>query len=235
MLHNREEGICASGPLTPFGQVVAQGALRGEVPESGDLAVFSLGLFDGIGALRVALELINVKVLGHVSVECNKSAQRVVESHYPGVETVDDIQLIDATMVEGWAARYSQCSLVIIGAGPPCQGVSGLNPGRKGALRDVRSNLFQEVPRVRDLVKRSFRWCAVHVLMESVGSMDSGDRQVMSDGYGAEPILCDAGTFTWCHRPRLYWLSWEIEEDEGAKLEQTGEVCTLKLTGEAAP
>jgi len=224
-------GICASGPLTPFGQVVAQGALRGEVPESGDLAVFSLGLFDGIGALRVALELINVKVLGHVSVECNKSAQRVVESHYPGVETVDDIQLIDATMVESWAARYSQCSLVIIGAGPPCQGVSGLNPGRKGALRDVRSNLFQEVPRVRDLVKRSFRWCAVHVLMESVGSMDSGDRQVMSDGYGAEPILCDAGTFTWCHRPRLYWLSWEIEEDEGAKLEQTGEVCTLKLTG----
>ena len=112
-------GICASGSLTPLGQVVAQGALRGEVPESGDLTVFSLGLFDGIGALRVALELINVKVLGHVSVECNKSAQRVVESHYPGIEAVDDIQLIDAAMVDGWAARYSQCSLVLIGAGPP--------------------------------------------------------------------------------------------------------------------
>ena len=49
--------------------MVAQGSLRGEVPEAGgDLAVFSIGLFDGIAALRVALEVINVKVLGHVSV-----------------------------------------------------------------------------------------------------------------------------------------------------------------------
>ena len=49
-------GICASTRLTALGGMVSGGALRGEVPEPGDdLMVFAIGLFDGIGALRVAL------------------------------------------------------------------------------------------------------------------------------------------------------------------------------------
>ena len=225
-------GICATVSLTSIGGMVAGGALRGEIPEqAGDMAVFSVGLFDGIGALRVALETINVKVLGHVSVECNKAAQRVVESHYPGVVVVQSVLDIDQAIVDGWACRFSQCALVLIGAGPPCQGVSGLNCDRKGALKDERSNLFSEVPRVRDMVKKAFRWCPVHVLMESVGSMDAADRQAMSQGYGSLPILCDAGTLTWCHRPRLYWLSWEVDEGDGADFIRGGEVVTLTLTG----
>ena len=225
-------GMCASTALTSLGGMVCRGALRGECPEQGDaMVVFSIGLFDGIGALRVALEVVSVRVIGHVSVECHKSAQRVVESHYPSVEKVDSVQLIDEAMVAQWAGRYSQCSMVLIGAGPPCQGVSGLNPDRKGALRDERSNLFQEVPRVRDLVRRAFPWCPVHVLMESVASMDSGDRQVMSEGYGSDPLLCDAGDFTWCHRPRLYWLSWELEEQDTAWIDRTDSVAKLHLRG----
>eukprot|EP00435_Cladocopium_sp_Y103_P018568 s1259_g4.t1 len=225
-------GICASTSLTPLGGLVAEGALRGEIPEpAGDMTVFSVGLFDGIGALRVALETVNVKVLGHVSAECNIAAQRVVESHFPGVEVVNSVQEIDEEMVSKWACRYSQCSLVLLGAGPPCQGVSGLNPDRKGALRDERSCLFSEVPRVRDLLRQAFPWCPVHALMESVASMDVRDRQIMSQGFGDEPLMCDAGCLTWCHRPRLYWLTWEISESDGVSLDRSGDVCTLKLEG----
>ena len=54
--------------------------------------------------------------------------------------------------------------------------------------------------------------------MESVASMDQRDREVMSQGFGGEPVRCDAGTLTWCHRPRLYWCDWELIEGEGVSL-----------------
>ena len=225
-------GMCASTSLTSLGGMVCEGSLRGELPEQGDdMMVFSVGLFDGIGALRVALEVLNVRVIGHVSVECNKAAQRVVESHYPTVEKVNSVTEVDEEMVEQWACRYSQTCLVLIGAGPPCQGVSGLNSDCRGALRDERSSLFKEVPRIRDLVRRAFRWCPVHVLMESVASMDAEDRRIMSEGYGGEPLLCDAGDFTWCHRPRLYWLSWELDDSDSAWVDHSSEIATLHLVG----
>jgi hypothetical protein len=207
-------GICVSMGTTAYGSLVAQGHLRGELPESrtGDM-VLSIGLFDGIGALRVALDLVGVQVIGHISVEKDWSARRVVEAHYPGVITVETVEEITEAMVLAWATRFSQASVVILGAGPPCQGVSGLNYDRKGALKDARSSLFSHVPRVRGLLKKTFVWCPVYTLMESVASMDVQDRDIMSESIGQAPYLCNAGTFTWCNRPRLYWQDWEVSQE----------------------
>lgn len=67
-----------------MGVLASQGLVRGDVPEtSKDHRVLSVGLFDGIGALRVALHLLEVDVIGHIGVEVNESASRVVESHFP--------------------------------------------------------------------------------------------------------------------------------------------------------
>lgn len=190
-------GVCVSRGTTPFGHIVANGALRGEVPESRtSQAVFAVGLFDGIGALRVALDAIGVQVLGYVSAEKAQVGQRVVETHFPGVIVVKDVQDIDAEMVKQWSTQFSQCTLVLLGAGPPCQGVSGLNADRLGALRDGRSNLFVHVPRIRELLRQHFVWCPVHTLMESVASMDKVDRATMSAAVDMEPLSCDAGGFT---------------------------------------
>ena len=56
----------------------------------------------------------------------------------------------------------------------------------------------------------AFPWAAVHVLMESVSSMDAKDRDIMSQGFGGQPVQIDAGEMTWCHRPRLYWTTWDL-------------------------
>ena len=131
-------GICASAGVTRIGAMVSQGVLRGELPElRSDHQVLSVGLFDGIGALRVSLDLLGVAVLGHVSVEKESSARRVVESHFPETRCVEDIEQVDEAMVQEWARLYSQASLVLLGAGPPCQGVSGLNASRRGALQPL--------------------------------------------------------------------------------------------------
>eukprot|EP00438_Fugacium_kawagutii_P005608 Skav201437 [mRNA] locus=scaffold201:440319:446233:- [translate_table: standard] len=214
-------GICASTGLTQLGAMVETGCLRGE--HSGpmpDCQVFAVGLFDGIAALRVALDLQSVHVLGYVSVEPHAPANRVVESHFAGVITIEKVELITAELVHQWSLDFSQAQLVVLGAGPPCQGVSGLNFDRKGALRDARSSLFFHVRRVRELLQRAFPWCPVHNLMESVASMDRGGRQVMSDDFGDLPVYIDAKHLSWCNRPRLYWCTWELLESEGAVQEE---------------
>lgn len=106
-----------------------------------------------------------------------------------------------------------------MGAGPPCQGVSGLNVDRRGALKDHRSNFFPHVARIYDLARRRFPWAQVHRLMDSVvASMDTADREVMSQSVNSAPILIDACRVTGCRRPRLYWPSWELEESAGASI-----------------
>lgn len=93
--------------------------------------------------------------------------------------------------------------------------MSGLNADRKGSLKDARSNLFTHLPRVYLLCKKFFRWAQVHYLMESVASMDSKDRIVMSKEIGCLPWRLDAGSFSLCRRPRLYWVSWELRSAQG--------------------
>lgn len=227
-------GICASTVTTAIGRAVAEGGLRGEQPDPHiEGGVVAVSLFDGIGAFRVALELLGLPVLGYVAIEKSEAARRVVERNYPGVIHCQDVVQIQLEDTKQWSMQFSQASLVLIGAGPPCQGVSGLNCDRKGALRDERSSLFGEVPRIRDLVRQAFKWCPVYTLMESVASMDMKDRNIMTQGIGVEPLRCDAGSLTWCHRPRLYWCDWEIVESEGYTLstEPLSQLKELTLSG----
>lgn len=214
-------GVFRSAGLTPVGTMVARcGLLRGQVPQPlPEHQVLLVGLFDGIGALRVAIDLQAVAVCGYVSVEVNPNARRVVESQYPGVLHYDSVEGIDAALVKEWCLRFSQCSLVLLGAGPPCQGRSGLNSDRRGALKDARSCLYVHVSRIRELLRLHFPWAAAHALMESLSSMDQTDREIMSSDFGCDPVHIDAGTLTWCNRPRLYWTTWPLHEGVGARLD----------------
>lgn len=212
-------GICCSTGLSPGGKLVALGQLRpvGN-PLDGRPKILSIGLFDGIGCLRVALDLIGAQVVGHVSVEKQEEGHRVVEYHFPGTSFMTDVAAITTDDVRGWSLKWGQVDLVVLGGGPPCQGVSGLNAGRRGALLDERSNLYVHVRRVRDLLKEHFPWCPVHVLMESVASMDREDKDVMSHSFGDQPWEIDAENLTWCRRPRLYWITWPLQPGEGAEM-----------------
>lgn len=93
--------------------------------------VLTVGLFDGIGGLRVAADALGWNVVGHISVETSDSAARVVESRFPSTIRVSDVRQVNPEMVKEWALKFSQVSLILLGAGPPCQGVSGLNASKK--------------------------------------------------------------------------------------------------------
>lgn len=115
-------GICKSKGLTPYGQAASLSWIRGEIPEEVELTqLLSIGLFDGIGALRVALDLVRAPVAGHISVEKSAEARRVVEAHFPETLSYEDVELINEEVVKGWSLRYSTVGLVLVGSGPPCR------------------------------------------------------------------------------------------------------------------
>eukprot|EP00435_Cladocopium_sp_Y103_P029073 s976_g7.t1 len=212
-------GFCVSRGLTPYGAAAATSQVRGDCPEEHDFQqVLSIGLFDGISGLRVAMDCLGVAVAGHISVEKCPQARRVVESYFPDTVFVEDIELIDEETVKQWALRFSNVGLVVVGAGPPCQGVSGLNASRRGALRDLRSCLFQHVPRVVALCRSQFPWAQVHQFVENVASMDYEDCQLMNDAYDDEPWYVDALGVSLSRRPRLYWASWELSPGPGVEI-----------------
>lgn len=212
-------GVCMSKGLTPYGHAASLCTVRGDIPEEHEFTqVLAIGLFDGIGALRVALDLLNAPVAGYVAAEKNPEARRVLEANFPDSLHIEDVELVTEEVVKGWAMKFSTVGLVLVGSGPPCQGVSGLNSDRKGALRDQRSCLFRHVPRILDLCRQQFPWAQVHSITENVASMDAKDCQTMSAEFDLKPWFIDAHEISLCHRPRLYWLSWELREHEGVEI-----------------
>ena len=215
-------GVTVSTNVTPAGAVAANCPIRGDLLEPTDVPmVLTVGLFDGIGALRAAADALGWNVVGHISVEKSTEASRVVESRFPNTIFVEDVQLVDAEMVKTWAQKFSQISVLLLGAGPPCQGVSKLNAARKGALRDSRSSLFVHVERIFMLCLQAFPWAQIRKLMENVASMDEADEKVMSESVGKQPTMIDAAGVSLAHRPRLYWCNWELLEGEGVTFHHT--------------
>ena len=225
-------GICVSRGLTPYGSAAAAAQVRGEIPEEEDLSqILSIGLFDGIGALRTALDVLRLPVAGHISVECNPKAKRVVEAAFPDAILIDNVEDINEETCKAWALRFSSVTVVLLGGGPPCQGVSGLNCDRKGALKDSRSSLFRHVPRIVALCRIAFPWAQIHFLAENVASMDAEDCETMNEGYECEAWYIDAHQLTPCHRPRLYWISWHLFSGPGSHMLE-GSDGRLPIAGE---
>lgn len=66
-------GITVSTGLTEYGRAAACSEVRGDVlGVESHCQVLSIGLFDGIGALRVALDCLEVSSIGHISVETSR-------------------------------------------------------------------------------------------------------------------------------------------------------------------
>ena len=177
-----------------------------------------IALFDGIGACRVALDVLGAQVAGYVAVEQDVSARRVVESSFASVEFIESVQEVNEELVRSLACSFSRVGVVLISGGPPCQGVSGLNDSRLGSERDPRSKLHHEIPRVRELVKKYFNWACVHVLMESVASMGEDDRSAMTPSIGILPYEIDAAGISPCRRNRLFWFTWKVEAEPNVEI-----------------
>ena len=213
-------GLSFSCGLTAFGVHASDKSVRGLLHEGpDDNQVLVISLFDGIGACRVALDILNAKVAGYSSIESDGAARRVVESAFGSTEFVHSVEEVGDAEVKGWAAQFSRTKIVVVSGGPPCQGVSGLNASRLGSEHDPRSCLHHHVPRIRELVEKYFQWATTYVLMESVASMSEVDRACMSRAVGILPFELDAVGLTPCRRARLFWFTWKVQLEPGVEIQ----------------
>lgn len=230
-------GLCGTAGLTPYGDLVLQGleercndrenvwfkaagSCSTPVVKAGP-RVCVISLFDGIAALMVALSRLQCRVVAFAASEIDKACCRLVRTRWPGVIELGDITKIDHKIIKHLhdAVGY-KIDLVIMGAGSPCQDLSGLKAGGQG-LRGEKSKLFFEVPRVYKLVKEQFR-TKVFSFVENVASMSEESVKEFSRELECVPVLIDAKYFTHCRRPRLFWATWGVLPQEGEELIDRG-------------
>eukprot|EP00439_Symbiodinium_sp_Y106_P078746 s383_g17.t1 len=184
-------GLCASDGLTLFGEQVAKGDFRGQIlRDLPQRSVVCIGLFDGVGSLRVALEALKAHVLLHVSVQCSEAAQRIVETHFPDSIRLDAVESITSCMCQEWAGRASGCSLVIVGAGVPLE------------LHGMRND--------REPIT------SLHAL--AAFNMEIRERALYTRDAGVLPCRICASEISPCRRERFYWIDWALEAETGCTL-----------------
>ena len=101
---------------------------------------------------------------------------------------------------------------MLVIAGFPCQGFSGLNALRQG-FGDERSQLFFEALRVlKDVKAEKHR---LEFLLENVATMASENRDVISSYLGVRPVVVCSSGISQVKRRRYLWASWPIRPGEG--------------------
>ena len=221
-------GICVASRLSREGKAEVERMLEGEklerepIPDPTMLnpkeKVIVIDLFSGIGGLTNALEKAGVQWDFLVCVESDKDCRRLLRRVHPGAEMLKDIRDFDEKFLRRILAKVPGVTGIIIGGGSPCQGLSKLSSKRKH-LQDERSGLFFEAARAFRLVERAsherLMWCLK--LLENVVP-DSKDIQDMSYELEMEPVLVDAQYLSRARRPRLFWLSTKLSEEEDVEM-----------------
>ena len=160
----------------------------------------------------------NIQLAGYVPFEIDPSAKAVAQKAYPEVIGVGDATaLSDVTMAMIlWSVPGA--TLVAIAGGSPCQDVSGLN-ATGVSVHGVRSRLYKEFRRIRNLVRKVGPHLLIQLLIENVASMSKESAAAFTADLGATPLrICSEG-LGWCGRPCLYWIDWAISSGPGVDME----------------
>ena len=170
---------------------------------NGPSHVLVIGLFDGMGCLRIAAERMGLKVIGYISSEIDRSAKRLVRLRWPGVVEWNDISQVDRDVVERTLLSFAGLvSVVWIGAGIPCQDLSGYNKSGK-------DHLIGHVPRIIHLVHESLKVPIVW-MVENVASMSTPNLSSISSLLGVKPYKACASDLHEVARSRYYWFSYKL-------------------------
>ena len=197
--------------LTDMGVQATCKSVRGSISQaSDDTQLLVISLFDGIGACRVALDVLGAQVAGYIAVEQDPCARRVVESNFASVDFVEEIT---EESMKSFACRFSRVGVVLISGGHPCQDKPRSGSSRFGSQAQHGSKSHQEIPRVRELAEKYFPWASVHVCIEGIASMSEADRAAVARSVGILPYEIDAAGLCPCRRNRLFWFTWKAEAE----------------------
>ena len=206
-------GITVSSSLTGLGVAASNEAARGELQSPSELqGVLAISVFDGLGALRVALDVLNMSVRGYLSIGQDQNCRRVLDSFFPSVLHFERVEEVSPDTVRDWAALFSRTILVLVGCGLPYQGFASMRLGR---TEDGCRNLVSHIPRILSLIREGFPWAKVHYLCENVFNLPEQGRAVHTRALNVLPYMLDADQVSFARRERLFWFDWQIPSQTG--------------------
>lgn len=193
-------------------------SLRDNRREPISCPILVISCFNGIGGAFRVYDVLGIKVLGKISIEIDKCANRVCRSAWPDVEEFHDILSIDELQVRRWANQYARAAEIHVFAGFPCVHLSRVRAYRKN-LEGEGSKLFWDFLKLLDIIQRVFSSTAkVKFCVENVASMDPAAKDAISEQLQVSPIKLDPCDSLPYNRPRFAWCSEELFEMEGLQL-----------------
>ncbi|CAK0868119.1 unnamed protein product [Prorocentrum cordatum] len=196
------------------------------------LNVLVVGLFDGVGGLAASLSMLPVRIVADVTAETDAKARQVVRLCWPaGAIDWGDVARVGENLVQDLFDAFSETvGACVAGAGSPCQDLSRLNSSG-GGLHGRESSLFYEVPRVFRLLQQAFGR-RFYSLLEVAGMTDENVK-AMSSCMAVQPYLICSSVMAPCRRPRLFWLSWQVQVAPPLRLADKG--CYLVVMADNGP
>ena len=194
-----------------------------------------ISAFNGIGGSFRGYDLAGLKPAGLISIEVDKAARRVTRKAWPQVVEIGDIETITLETVREWFNTFPRVRVVHLIGGFPCIHLSAVRAGRRN-LQGEGSVLFWKLLDLLHWLEEVFKPTAsVEFLIENVLSMDSSARDEISSFLGVEPLaLCPSDVLCY-NRPRLAWMSMEVEAGPGVELWRQSGFTRVWMTAEAPP
>ncbi len=139
-----------------------------------------IGVFDGIGGARRALELLDIGSPGlYISIETSGDCIQVVSRAWPEARHLGDLSRVTDQQLGDILAEHEELQNGLVVGGFPCQPFSGLAADRTG-FSDPRAAAF---PMMIELIER-LRRIAPRIkwddMLENVASMSESDRRAIT-------------------------------------------------------
>ena len=193
--------------------------------------VLVLSLFNGVGGAFRAYDLVGVEVMGLVSFETDKSANRVSSRRWPHAVMKGDVRSIDRKWVMELLLKYPHVLQIDLWAGFPCVDLSAVKFMREN-LAGKESGLFREVLRVLELLRSVFgRKFPIFFFVENVASMDKSAAKEIGDALGCKPYKLQCAQAVPISRPRFCWTNKKLPKLPGVSLRDHGDY--IEVTAEA--
>lgn len=209
--------VARATDLTWSGKSYVDRGLRAELGPI-DCPVLLISCFNGIGGCFRIYDILGVKVMGMVSVDVSREANRVTRSTWPQVDEHDDINAITRQDVWRWANSFARALEVHVWAGFPCVHLSSVRAFRQN-LYGEGSNLFWRLLELLGWIQEIFgTFAKVKFCIENVASMDEAARRQISAELEVMPVKLDPADCMPYSRPRLAWCSEPLYQMEGIEL-----------------
>eukprot|EP00438_Fugacium_kawagutii_P022174 Skav235069 [mRNA] locus=scaffold3466:36062:45450:- [translate_table: standard] len=183
-----------------------------------ELPILVISVFNGIGGAFRLYDVLGVKVMGKISIDICKEANRTTRTTWGDIRELHDINDIDEQEVRRWASDFPRAQQVHLYAGFPCIHLSAVRAFRQN-LSGEGSNLFWSLLTLMEMIHRIFSpQCLTKFCVENVASMDDTARKEISNHLEVTPIKFDPSDTLPFNRPRLAWTSCEVLATEELEL-----------------